>query len=159
MLLCKDLFRGPAQAKKWKLSCFMPRLFQSSLKSYPLDPGAHTEFLKPSEICPVVHFTLQRMRNVYGLTLPALSALESCSDITSVLRQLKRSRKGALSLPLLELDGSHTHLKVMCRSIFAMTAVTVRIRSVARPYTVHPASAKDRGDRTVLCELTFQKEV
>ena len=88
---------------------------------------------------------------------PALRALESCSDITSVLRQLKRSRKGALSLPLLESGGSHTHLKVMCRSIFAMMAVTVRIRSVARPYTVHPASAKDRGDRTVCVSSLFRR--
>ena len=74
---------------------------------------------------------------------PVLSALELCSDVTSVFRQLKRSRN---YLPFLGPGSSHTHLNVMCRSIFATMAVTVRMRSVARPYTVHPASVKHRGE-------------
>lgn len=140
----------------------MARLFRSSLKLYPLDTGGGHNPSNLGELCPVVHFTLQSKRNVYCLTSRGPRALESFFDITIASRLMTHSgSKGVLSLPLLESgsERSCTHLNVTCRRIFATMAVTVRMRRVARPYTVHPASAKDSVYQTCWSSVFKRRSV
>lgn len=76
-----------------------------------------------------------------GGMVSALCCWDSASRVTlssQLYPKEEWQRQGLPGLPAL----SCTHLNVTCRRILATTAVTVRMRRVARPYTVHPASAK-----------------
>lgn len=50
-------------------------------------------------------------------------------------------------------------MNVTCRSIFATMAVTVRMRRVASPYTVHPVRAKTRVYQTCPSSVFKRKSV
>lgn len=129
---------------KLEIVAFYAQMVSILLEIISHTPGANTI---PQTLVRFVQLYI----SLYGewgmytvLCCPGLRALESPDKWSTVEKEF-------WAFPSWDRAAfSHTHLNVMCRSIFATMAVTVRMRRVARPYTVHPASAKDRVSWTSL---------
>lgn len=137
----------------------MPRLFQSSLKSYPLNQE-QTRSLKPQwDLSSCTFHSTENEECVLTYVALGLRALESCSDITIAPRQMKRSIKGVQSLPFPE-SGNFLSYSLEC--------------DVQKYLCYNGRDCKDeKGCQAIYCpsckykrqglldpfELSFQKEV